>query len=344
VGFFETFLTWLNAQLVQSLAQNVSRVAIAIEPAALALATIYVMVWGYLHLSGRIEEPLLDGARRIIILVVVLGVSLHLWAYNDVLVDTFFTAPGQLTAAILNAPRPLAAIDQLWTDAQAVAVSLSAEASLFGGHPTYSLVALGVYIVVGFTCVYATFLIALSLIAVALLLALGPLFIVLLLFDATRRFFESWIAQLATYALVSVLIALVAALLLSIVRAYATEAAAQGEGVTVSDAVRLCASAGLILLVMRQILPIAAGLGSGVALSSFNLISRSIGQLQRSTRRHSYLFMRGLMDNDTTRYDGLSRKAGYYARQATARLVRASWQKGRAALARRSRNADGRGT
>jgi type IV secretion system protein VirB6 len=328
MGFFETFLTWLNGQLTLFLGQTLARIALAIEPAAIALATIYVMVWGYLHLSGRIEEPILDGARRILVLVVVLGVSLHLWAYNDVLVNTFFTAPGQLTAAILNAPSPLASIDQLWTDAQGVAVALSAEASLLS-HWTYSLVALGVYIVVGFTCVYATFLIALSLVSIALLLALGPLFIVLLLFDSTRRFFESWIAQLATYALVSVLIALVAALLLSVVRAYATEAAAQGQGVTVSDAVRLCASAGLILLMMRQILPIAAGLGSGIALSSFNLFSRSIGQFQRATRREGYLFLRGLGDRDTTRYDGLSRKAGHYTRQATVRLVRASWQKGR---------------
>jgi len=336
VGFFETFLTWLNAQLVQSLAQNLSRVAIAIEPAALTLATIYIMVWGYLHLSGRIEEPLLDGARRIVVLVVVLGVSLHLWVYNDVLVDTFFVAPGQLAAAILQAPRPLAAIDQLWTDSQNVATSLSAEASLWGGHFTFSLAALGIYIVVGFTCIYATFLTALSMIATAFLLALGPLFIILLLFDATRRFFESWIAQLATYALVSVLVALVAALLLHVVQAYATDAMAQGQGVTVSDAVRLCTAAGLILLLLRQVLPIAAGLGSGIALSSFNLVSRSIGQFSRSQRMHAYQFMRGFMDSETARYDALMRKAGYHTRTALPRLVTASWQKGRDALKNRA--------
>ena len=335
MGFFETFLTWLNTQLIQFLSQTLARVAIAIEPAAITLATVYVMVWGYLHLSGRIEEPVLDGARRILVLVVVLGVSLHLWAYNDVLVNTFFTAPAQMTAAILNAPSPLAAVDQLWLDAQAVATSLSAEASLFGGHFTFSLAALAIYIVVGFTCIYAAFLIALSMIATAFLLALGPLFIVLLLFDATRRFFESWIAQHATYALVSVLVALVAALLLHVVQAYATEAMAQGQGVTVSDAVRVCAAAGLILLIMRQILPIAAGLGSGVALSTFNLLSRTIGQSQSSTRRHGYQFMRGFFDDGTARYDALSRMAGYHARTALPRLVKASWQKGRA-LSRRT--------
>ena len=337
MGFFETFLTWLNTQLLQAMAQNLARVATAIEPAAITLATIYVMVWGYLHLSGRIEEPLLDGAKRIAMLAVVLGISLHLWVYNDVLVDTFFNAPTQLSASVLNAPRPLAAIDKLWTDAQAVANSLSAEASLFSGHPTYSLVALGVYIVVGITCIYAVFLMALSLVATSLLLALGPIFITLLLFDATRRFFESWVAQLATYALVSVLISLVAGLLLHVVQAYAADAAAQGQGVTITEAVRLCTAAGLILLVMRQILPIAAGLGSGVALTSFNLLSRSIGNAQRSSRLHGYQFVRGFMDGETARYDSLSRKAGYQARTAVPRLVKASWQRGRQAVRERAR-------
>jgi type IV secretion system protein VirB6 len=89
---------------------------------------------------------------------------------------------------------------------------------------------------------------------------------------------------------------------------------------------------------MRQILPIAAGLGSGVALSTFNLLSRSIGQFSRSQRGHAYQFMRGFFDNETARYDALSRKAGYHVRTAIPRLVVASWQKGRA-LARRQQGA-----
>jgi len=58
------------------------------------------------------------------------------------------------------------------------------------------------------------FLIALSSIALAVLLALGPLFFAMLFFDATRRFFGAWIAQLANYGLITVLTVMVAALLL----------------------------------------------------------------------------------------------------------------------------------
>ena len=70
----------------------------AIEPAAVSLAVIYVMVWGFLHLKGSLQEPVLTGALRIVRLVVVLGEGLRLWEYNAVLVDTFMECAGGLAA------------------------------------------------------------------------------------------------------------------------------------------------------------------------------------------------------------------------------------------------------
>ena len=61
----------------------------------MALATLYVMIWGYLLLTGKIEEPFVTGVKRIVTLGVILGVALHLWLYNDVIVDTFFQRPGR---------------------------------------------------------------------------------------------------------------------------------------------------------------------------------------------------------------------------------------------------------
>lgn len=76
VGFFETFWTWLQGQLAAYIGTNTALVAAALEPAIVTLATVYVMVWGYLHLSGRIEEPIVAGLKRLLVLAVVLGGSL----------------------------------------------------------------------------------------------------------------------------------------------------------------------------------------------------------------------------------------------------------------------------
>jgi type IV secretion system protein VirB6 len=96
MGFFATFWTWLNGQLTTYIGDNTARLSAALEPTVVTLATIYVMGWGYLHLMGRIEEPIAAGLKRIALVALVLGVGLQLWLYNTVIVDTFYHAPAQL--------------------------------------------------------------------------------------------------------------------------------------------------------------------------------------------------------------------------------------------------------
>jgi len=65
MGFFATFWTWLNGQLATYIGANTARLAAVLEPAVVTLATVYVMVWGYLHLTGRMEEPVVAGLKRL---------------------------------------------------------------------------------------------------------------------------------------------------------------------------------------------------------------------------------------------------------------------------------------
>ncbi len=274
MGFFGTFWAWLNGTLADYIGANTARVAAALEPAIVTLATVYLMVFGYLQLTGRVEEPFTAALRRLVTLAVVLGVALDLWLYNSLLVDTFYRAPAQLAAALVGAQDPVATIDTIWERGGAVADYLWNNGGFFNGDIGYYVAGAVVWTLMGLLCVYTMFLIALSGIALAILLALGPLFIALLLFDATRRFFEAWLAQLANYALITILTVLVAALLLQIVESYAVQTAARGAGILTVDALNMVLVAVLVFLLMRQIMPIASGLAGGIALSSLGTFSR----------------------------------------------------------------------
>ena len=59
MGFFAEFSQWLGAILNAYIGSTTAGVARTIEPAVVTLAVLYVMVWGYLQLTGRIEEPLI---------------------------------------------------------------------------------------------------------------------------------------------------------------------------------------------------------------------------------------------------------------------------------------------
>jgi type IV secretion system protein VirB6 len=284
MGFFATFWSWLNGQLANYIGDHTARLASILEPAVVTLATIYVMAWGYLHLTGKIEEPFTTGLKRIFVMALVLGVGLRLWLYNTLIVDTFYNAPAQLAAAMVGSADPVGTIDTIWKSGGATAGILwtKSASSWLSGLGFYIAGAV-VWCLMGLLCVYAMFLIAFSTIALAILLALGPLFIALLLFDETKKFFVAWMAQLANYALITILTVMVAALLLQIVQSYAVQTAALGTAIMTVDALNMMLVAVLVFLVLRQVMPIASGLAGGVSLNSFGLTSRMIGSALRPT-------------------------------------------------------------
>ena len=329
MGFFAEFNQWLNGILATYIATNTARIATLLEPAIVTLAVLYVMVWGYLHLMGQIEEPFLTGIRRIATLAVVLGVSLDLWLYNQLIVDTFFNAPGQLAAGIVGAYRPVAIIDQIIFTGGDAGALLIQKGGIFHGF-SYDVAGFAVYIMVALTAVYTIFLLTLSRIALSVLLAIGPLFIALLFFQSTKRFFEAWIAQMANYALITLLTVLMAALMMTVLSDAANQAVSTGGGITIAEGVRVCMAAGLTFLVMRQVMPMAAGLASGLALSSFGIVSAALAWGLGRASRTSNDFARGaLVDRETTRWDSASRKTGYYVGRGLrggARALGRSWR------------------
>src|SRR5207302_1948793 len=63
MGFFAEFNTWLNTVLTGYSGDHTARIAAALEPAIITLGVVYVMIWGYLQLTGQIEEPFLSGVK-----------------------------------------------------------------------------------------------------------------------------------------------------------------------------------------------------------------------------------------------------------------------------------------
>jgi type IV secretion system protein VirB6 len=327
---FQSFWTWLAARLASYIGTYAAASAAAIEPVAVTLGVLYVMVWGYLHMKGSIQEPFLSGAMRILTLALVFGVGLRLWSYHEVITETFYSAPVALTASIIGAADPVSTVDTIWDRGGAVAATLWERGGVFSGDMGYYLAALAVYLLMGMVCVYAMFLIALSRIALAVLLALGPIFILLLLFESTRRFFEAWLQQLTNYALVSVLTVLVAGLMLEVVQAYAEQTAARGSAILTVDALNMVLVAALVFLVFRQVMPIAARLSGGIALSSFNSVGRVASWVGAGARRGGLVAGGQLAQSRLTagaRSAGSSGAVVGAAPQAT-RLVQAAWRRG----------------
>ena len=326
MGFFAQFDLWLTNLLATYIGDNTARIAALLEPAIVSLGIFYVALWGYLQLSGKVDEPFIVGVKRLLTLAIVLGASLQLWLFNTLIVDTFFNAPSELAAGILGAHDSVGIVDEILFDGDAAGALLMEKGGIFDGDMGFYIAGAAVYLVVGLTAVYTMFLLALSKIALSVLIALGPLFIAFLLFETSKRFFESWMAQLANYGFITILTVLVAALMMQVVSAAAEQAANAGGDIQIGHAVQVCIAAALTFLIMKQVPSMAQGLASGVALSSFGAVSAAIawgwGRV-RGARQATGHFSRGLfMDRETLRSDILSRKLGYHTQRGVRLLAR----------------------
>lgn len=91
MGFFGEFDIWLTNLLARYITDNTAAMARVLEPAIMTLGVLYIAVWGYLHLMGKIEQPFIEGVKRLLTMALILGVSLQFWLYNEIIVDTFFS-------------------------------------------------------------------------------------------------------------------------------------------------------------------------------------------------------------------------------------------------------------
>jgi type IV secretion system protein VirB6 len=314
MGFFAEFDAWLNNLLVTYIANNTATLASLLEPAIVTLGVFYVAVWGYLQLMGKVAEPFVEGVRRILTLALILGLSLQLWLFNSVIVDSFFRAPGELVAGVIGAPDSVSIVDEILFDGDDAASLLLAKGGFFDSSFTFYMAGFAVYLIVGLTAIYTMFLLVLSRIALSMLLALGPIFFALLMFESTKRFFEAWLAQLCNYAFLTILTGMVAAFMLQVVSSAAEAAVLAGGEIEIAHALKVCLAAALTFLVMKQIPAMAQGLASGVALSSFGAVSSLVRAglgAGRGVSRGAKDFSRGaFLDTDRSRWDSLSRKAG----------------------------------
>ena len=324
--FFQNYFTSLTAHLLAYVSTTVGVVAAAITPVFVAFGTMYVMFWGWLHLTGKIEEPVLEGAKRIVTVGVLFSIGLQMWALHSVLVLAFLQGPQALATTILGGGPPLAAVDRIWTEGNAISQLFWSNAGIANGNFGLYFGAIAVWIACGLLCVYTAFLFALSSIALAVLLALGPVFIMFLFFDATKRFFESWIAQLANYALIIILASLIAALILNLVVNMGASTVNVGNALTVFGSIDFLVTTILAFLLMRQVVSIASALASGVALATGGIVSGLIRRGLGTAGRFNRGVWDAMTNQGTSRIDAMSRRTGYQTARTTGRAVKAMWR------------------
>lgn len=209
--------TYVDGQLSTILGSGLANVIAAVRGPLILAVTLYVVLYGIAILRGSISEPIMDGVVRLVKLWFVVTVATTV-AYGDYVTQPLFTdLPNWLAGAIggSDVSSVGSSFDKFLARGFDLATTISETANF--AEPTGYLVAI---VVIGAT-ILATGLgfgiVMLAKVALAILVAIGPIFVACVVFDATRSFFFGWLRQGVNYLLLFALIITVFEMILALV-------------------------------------------------------------------------------------------------------------------------------
>jgi len=242
---------------------------------------VFIAVYGYkIMVSGRFStSDLITHCLKIIVLLVLATSwdAFFLFVYRMV-TDLPSEIAGQIMQAAASSFGPDAVADNTLTANTALSQfydrAMSVAAHLLEGagwnQTGLYFYAFAVWFgAIGFTG-YATMLIILSKLAVSLLLAIGPIFILLLIFTDTRKLFEGWLKTLLNYAIIPIFVYALLAILLvlaeSPLKYMELHNGVSDQFLTAIGPFLLISFVSILLL--AQVMSIATNITGGVSLST----------------------------------------------------------------------------
>ncbi|AUV19304.1 MULTISPECIES: type IV secretion system protein [Gammaproteobacteria] len=291
-NLFERIFANVDDALNTYVVDTVGNVVGFASPLFTSMMIVFVAMWGYLMMFGRVQEPLQDGVFRIIRIGGIMALGLTVGTYMGVVVTFLQQGPEHISAVVSGAGGTSAdTLDALFSQVFAVSKAAWEKGGVLDGNFGLYLIALIVLVIGSGLTLFVAFLILLAKLMTTVLLGIGPLFIICLLFKVTQRFFESWIAMVSNFGLLLVLASSVGTLMTSLAQTYidklAPNEAAAADAANLGDAAMLCLVFALCILVVRQVPSVAAALGGGIALATQGAFGSAMNALRPSSMQRA---------------------------------------------------------
>ncbi|NKL20229.1 type IV secretion system protein [Rhizobium leguminosarum] len=253
-----------KSPLENFISSGTSNIASWVSGPLTAALTLYVVLYGYLVLRGSVQDPILEFAFRAMKLAIIVMLVRNAAEYQTYVTNLFFESlPREISQALNSGTAPSAStFDSLLDKGQKCAYEIWSRAS----WPVDIVTGIGGMMVIGASFIVAAIGYIVSLyarLALAIVLAIGPIFIALAMFQSTRRFTESWIGQLVNFVILQVLVVAIGSLLITCIDT--TFTAIESYTDVLMRPIALCAICLAALYVFYQLPGIASALAAGGA-------------------------------------------------------------------------------
>jgi len=217
---FTEAYTYFNGQLNMFLTQRYGDVVDAVRGPLLAGLVIYIAIYAFAIMRGVVQEPLTDFVYRGVKLAIIFTAATTV-AYQDWITGPLFNdAPSAVTEAISGKQygsmgmvfdalesQSIEVSNRLQTAADAMPLLMAPRAIL------YYILSFIVRLFAEIASCVGFGVSMLALISLAIIIAMGPIFIALSLFDWGKRYFNGWLNQAFNYIVLLAIITTMASLI-----------------------------------------------------------------------------------------------------------------------------------
>lgn len=267
---FETPITGFIQNGVQSVGNAVA------GPLALA-AALYIVIMGFMITMGYVRSPVWDFIVSAIKIVFIVALVTNASEFSTYVTEIFFEdIPNGIGGALIAAGGSPMSADVIASGSPfdgIIAQGFELGTRMLDGtgfsDVAEKLLAIVTMIVIAMVAILMFAIVIYAKIALALVLAVGPLFISFALFNVTRSFTSSWVSALMNFTILQVLVYALLGLLLNIVQDVLTSTSTGGDAFT---------EAGVVLAVMVMSLYVAKlipGIAASLAGAGFTVGSQA---------------------------------------------------------------------
>ena len=280
VNVFDSFLHQFEQPITTFVSTSVSNLASWVDGPLRVAVMLYVILYGFAVMRGAISEPIMEFAWRAMRIVVVVLLATNSATFQQYVSGLFFDSlPKEIGNALAgsglntNSGVPF---DQLLSKGIDVANKIYDQAGLTNIAPALIAAILLVFVACGAFLQFAILLYAK--IGLGVVIALGPVFIALALFEATRPFAEAWLRQVANFVILLVLVVALVGLMLTTISGFVDKygANAGSTGEMLVAAVAISAVLGLAGYIALQLPTLAGGLAGGGASLASRLVTSTL--------------------------------------------------------------------
>ena len=245
-----------------------------VYPWALGALTLYITLYAYMMMTGQVQEPFKTGLLKMVKVIIVGTMALNADMYLNGVVEAFRGIEEGLTSAFSGSAggsiyasldsslsKGLELIMQCREKAQAA--SWREMGTIVMWYVIMAILAIGFALVV----VFGGIAILMSTIYLKILFAIGPVFIMCLMFPVTAKFFDSWAGFVLNHVLIVALMAVVLTLGVTIYDNEISKVVIDSDQNMLMVALELLVVAAILYGIVKGVMPMAAALAGGISMA-----------------------------------------------------------------------------